>query len=612
MGVLTHEGQPVTRSYNRIVQGDCLRELKGIREGSIDLAFADPPYNIGYQYDEYDDKKPSHEYLRWSKEWMTQVIRVLKPNGTFWLAIGDEYAAELKLLATRELGLICRNWVVWYYTFGVHCANKLSRSHAHLFYFVRNPKHFTFNDIAIRVPSARQLVYADKRANPQGRVPDDTWIIRPTPKDSWILRPQDLPDGFVADGDTWYFPRVCGTFKERGGFHGCQLPEQLLGRIILACSNDGDRVLDPFVGSGTTVAVAKKLNRRYLGCDISKSYVEQTRRRLSLIKTGDPLDGAENPLTSVANTRDALERRLVRAEVAYGSSPDARGDLARPRGVSHCAHSPRKSRRRMIRGLNEMHRGILEAFERSHRGHSSDRVIADPRLNADFLAMCQRAAVPGTPLEWNATLLKLRKSNRLSLRKPTSRTKLDTAKLARCEFASEIAFGQMRKKHGCSLDQLLCDPALAEAFDLIARQIAPGLDALYYRWAALGLRKRAKLSRDSAVNVADQIRSRIFSSARIWQQLDDRKVANLPGLYLLGHGNDALYVGETGNLQEWLTTCKTTGSLNVMENWIEGDMLLSFLHTEQFQLLQRRGAQSYFVAKRRPQWNYPELAAKAA
>ena len=104
---------------------------------------------------------------------------MLKDDGTFWLAIGDEYAAELKIIATRELGLTCRSWVVWYYTFGVHCKSKFTRSHAHLFYFVKDPKRFTFNDMAVRVPSARQLVYGDKRANSAGRVPDDTWMMTP-------------------------------------------------------------------------------------------------------------------------------------------------------------------------------------------------------------------------------------------------------------------------------------------------------------------------------------------------------------------------------------------------------------------------------------------------
>src|SRR5207237_7229270 len=136
-----------------------------------------------------------------------------------------------------------------------------------------NPKEFTFNSEAIRVPSARQLVYADVRAVPSGRLPDDTWI----------LRPQDLPDGFQPEGDTWYFSRVAGTFKERAGWHGCQMPEQLLGRIIRICSEKGEIVLDPFTGSGTTLAVAKKLHRSYLGFELSADYVAQSTARLAAI-----------------------------------------------------------------------------------------------------------------------------------------------------------------------------------------------------------------------------------------------------------------------------------------------------------------------------------------
>src|SRR5262249_35879735 len=194
---------------NTIYKRDCIAGMKEIAPGSVDLVFADPPFNIGYDYDVYDDAKETEHYLGWSQQWIEGVFHVLKGTGTFWLAIGDEYAAELKLTA-QKIGFTCRSWVIWYYTFGVNCKQKFSRSHAHLFHFVKDPMQFTFNDKAIRVPSARQLVYADGRANPQGRLPDDTWI----------LRPQDLPGSFTADEDTWYFPRVAGTFKERAGFHG--------------------------------------------------------------------------------------------------------------------------------------------------------------------------------------------------------------------------------------------------------------------------------------------------------------------------------------------------------------------------------------------------------
>jgi site-specific DNA-methyltransferase (adenine-specific) len=267
--------------------------MNGLPEGCVDLAFADPPFNIGYDYDLYDDRQQHHEYLDWSRRWISAVHRALKSDGTFWLAIGDEYAAELKILS-QEIGFHLRSWVIWYYTFGVNCKEKFSRSHAHLFYFVKDPRQFTFRSDALenRVPSARQLVYADARANPAGRLPDDTWV----------LRPQDLADCFTAAEDTWYFPRVAGTFKERAGFHGCQMPEQLLARIIRSCSHEEELVLDPFSGSATTLAVAKKLNRRYLGFDLSPEYVERGRQRLASIRVGDPLNGAPEPTMSAPRT----------------------------------------------------------------------------------------------------------------------------------------------------------------------------------------------------------------------------------------------------------------------------------------------------------------------
>lgn len=293
--------------FDQVHHADCIEGMKQLPSGCIDLAFADPPFNIGYDYDVYEDQLEADHYLQWCENWTAEVVRLLKPTGTFWLAIGDEYAAELKVMLQRTHHLHCRSWVVWYYTFGVNCKQKFSRSHAHLFHMTKDPKRFTFNIDAVRVPSARQLVYADSRANPSGRLPDDTWLLATQPT-TWVLRPQDLPRGFRADADTWYFPRVCGTFKERAGWHGCQMPEQLLGRIIRACSGEGEIVLDPFGGSGTTLAVAKKLKRRYVGFELSADYCQQIARRLAAIRPGDPLDGAPEPLATVPRTEEG--RRL--------------------------------------------------------------------------------------------------------------------------------------------------------------------------------------------------------------------------------------------------------------------------------------------------------------
>ena len=305
---------------NQIHQADCVAALAQMPAGTVDLAFADPPFNIGFDYDVYDDGQSPETYLGWCKQWIAGVHRVLKDDGTFWLAIGDEYAAELKVLAQREIGFRCRSWVIWYYTFGVNCKHKFTRSHAHLFYFVKDAQNFTFlsDDLENRIPSARQLVYGDKRANPKGRLPDDTWIIEPTEAQglpplgasTWTLRPQDLADRFTPSEDTWYFPRVAGTFKEREGFHGCQMPEQLLGRIIRSCSHPGDLVLDPFSGSGTTLAVAKKLGRDYIGFDLSPQYIDRGRERLAAIHPGNALDGSAEPTMSAPTT--AKGRKLKR------------------------------------------------------------------------------------------------------------------------------------------------------------------------------------------------------------------------------------------------------------------------------------------------------------
>ena len=237
---------------DEVITGDCIEVLAGLDANCADLVFADPPFNIGYQYDVYDDLRAKADYLEWTEKWLAASVRVLKPNGALFLAIGDEFAAEHKV-RLDALGLTLRNWIVWHYTFGVNCTKKFNRSHAHIFYYVRDPKNYTFNPDGIRVPSARMTTYADRRANPVGKLPDDTWV----------LRPQETDEHFRPDQDTWFVSRVCGTFKERVG-HPCQMPEGVLDRIIRVASNPGDLVIDPFAGSGTTLAVAKRLGRRFL------------------------------------------------------------------------------------------------------------------------------------------------------------------------------------------------------------------------------------------------------------------------------------------------------------------------------------------------------------
>ncbi len=245
--------RPTPPVLEQVVQGDLLEVLPSWPEGCVDLVFADPPFNIGYAYDAYRDDRPPKEYLRWTARWLDACLRVLKPDGTFWIAIGDEYAAEVRVMMRRRAAL--RNWVIWHYTFGQNCKYKFNRSHTHLLYFVKDPRRFTFNadDPRVRVESDRQTKYNDRRANPRGRLPHDVWT----------------------------FPRVCGTFKERVGWHPCQMPVRLLERIVLACSRPGEVVLDPFAGSGTTLVAAARHGRRWVGLELSPRYARLAAERVA-------------------------------------------------------------------------------------------------------------------------------------------------------------------------------------------------------------------------------------------------------------------------------------------------------------------------------------------
>ncbi len=134
-------------------------------------------------------------YLAWTERWLAAVRRVLKPTGSFYVAIGDEYVAESEGTSRWALGLTMHwRWIVWHYTFGVHCKKKFTRSHAHILYYVVDPKRFTFDADAVRVPSARQTTYADRRAKPSRRsCSDDTWVLRPQERMRVVSRQTATP-----------------------------------------------------------------------------------------------------------------------------------------------------------------------------------------------------------------------------------------------------------------------------------------------------------------------------------------------------------------------------------------------------------------------------------
>ncbi|NND99786.1 MAG: GIY-YIG nuclease family protein [Pirellulaceae bacterium] len=519
----------------KIHPGDCIEGMKKVPDQSVQLVFADPPFNIGYDYDEYDDRLESQKYVDWSHQWMSEVHRILDDRGTFWLAIGDEYAAELKLEA-QKVGFHPRSWVIWYYTFGVHCKTKFTRSHAHLFYFVKDPKEFTFHPQAVAVPSARQLVYGDKRANPKGRMPDDTWI----------LRPQDCVDGFTPDEDMWYFPRVAGTFKERAGFHGCQMPEQLMGRIIRACSNPGDVVVDPFSGSSTTITVAKKLGREFFSFELSKDYVKLGTKRVEGACVGDVLDGSEEPKVSAPATNGSRKTAKKKQVTTSPELPNLLFDLEEAQNESQ---------------------SIVEAFADANRGFSVDRLIADPLLNEDFQLQCDRRSVPGTGAERNRFLFRLRKSGKLKRAgiETSKRTSIGWDQMEPFLFAAEIAWRQVSDLYAnMSLDELLSDPRLAAKFDKLAKAYSPGFSPLEYRWAALKLRKEGSKGRSRAsAATPKQLGIRKFKKGDVTslRKVDFACISRGPGIYALRDAQQQyFYAGETTDLRSRLQAqfCEST------------------------------------------------------
>lgn len=235
--------------------GDCLDELATVASGTVNLVFADPPYNIGIDYGsgEGADSLPDTDYVAWCERWLAECVRVLTSSGSLWVMIGDEYAAEYALILKR-LGLHRRAWVKWYETFGVcnSAGTNFSRCSRHLFYCVKDQRRFCWNLDAVSRPSDRQAKYGDARANPGGKVWDDVWCI----------------------------PRLVGNAAERIGGFPTQLPVELLSAVVGCSSDPGDLVLDPFNGSGTTGVAALRLGRRYLGIEKGEGFAALATQRL--------------------------------------------------------------------------------------------------------------------------------------------------------------------------------------------------------------------------------------------------------------------------------------------------------------------------------------------
>ena len=371
------------------------------------------------------------------------------------------------------------------------------------------------------------------------------------------------------------------------------MPEQLLGRIIRMCSNESDLVLDPFSGSATTLAVAKKLGRQHIGFDLSKEYVSQGRKRLKLIKIGDRLNGSPEPSKSARNS--LVERGLTKKGKSKASVENDR----------HVTNVHEKRYAEAQKRLTET--GIIEAFRVSHDGFSTDRVVADPDLNQAFSDSCKKLGVMGAPVFWNKMLFRLRKASKLSDIETTNRTTFSWKAVDEYLFASEIAWQKLLSDQVAStLDDILCDPNIAAKFDDIAARFSPGFKPLQYRWAALKLRKQASLARTRAAVLRGTKNLVKLGKMTLLDELSLEDLGGNKGLYLVSQSQKKqLYAGETINLRNKVQAIK-----NQVADWRKFSETL-YIQTAQmdYENAGNLAWQSYLVTKKQPRLNSHELLA---
>ena len=254
---------PTTTSSPELVVGDCCKIMREWAREAPALIFADPPFNIGRSYDICDDRLPKLEYENFTREWLDLACGLLKPGGALWVNIPDEWAGYIQYTLTRLTPMVMRNWCIWHYRFGQNTRGRFISSKVHALYFVKPGAPWVWNEEAVLEPSDRASKYKDKRTHNK----------------------KEGADGMRVPLDVWYgegFSRITGNNRERRALHDNQLPEAYLHRVISATSNPGDLVFDPFSGSGTSAVVAHALGRRFVGCDLSETYVESAKARVKM------------------------------------------------------------------------------------------------------------------------------------------------------------------------------------------------------------------------------------------------------------------------------------------------------------------------------------------
>lgn len=238
--------------------GDCLEGLARLPDSCVDMAFADPPFNLRKKYKASDDRMGMEDYLRWCEAWLRELVRVVKPGGAVfvhnipkWLTF---YAAMLNRLA------VFKHWIAWDAP-GSPLGNSLHPSHYGVLYYAKDGARAKFRETRFPHPRCRECGLLRKD---YGGKKDGVHPFGPLVSDVWT----DLHRVY---------------HNSRRTDHPCQLPVTLLERLALMSTDEGDLILDPFMGTGTTAIAAKRLGRRHMGFELSPEYAEIARGKVARV-----------------------------------------------------------------------------------------------------------------------------------------------------------------------------------------------------------------------------------------------------------------------------------------------------------------------------------------
>ncbi|MGV3661932.1 MAG: adenine-specific DNA-methyltransferase [Prosthecobacter sp.] len=276
--------ESLSNDKTTIYLGDCKDILSSIPDNTVDLIFADPPYNIGKKFCDFRDSWPSDEsYAKWCYEWAELCIRKLSSKGSMYLMTSTQAMPYLDLWIRDKLTILSR--IVWHYdSSGVQAQKFYGSLYEPVLFCVKDPGNYVFNadqiEVEAKTGAVRKLMDYRKAV--------------PTP-----YKNTKIP------GNAWYFPRVRYRMPEYEE-HPTQKPETMLERVIKASSNPGDTILDPFSGTFTTCAVAQRLGRKSIGIELQEAYFKIGARRLGLATqlNGEELRPVEKNFVR-RNTRSA-------------------------------------------------------------------------------------------------------------------------------------------------------------------------------------------------------------------------------------------------------------------------------------------------------------------